>query len=278
VLKLPATAEDKNRIGGNTIYDPVSGQYVRVGGLAEGERFGGRWAYHLIGVYATDEDAKNAPYDVEAAGRLKVGGDAIWQDVDGNGRIDNNDMVFMGYIRPDKTGGMVNTFTYKKLSMRFVMDFAIGHVIDNSFRGRLMASARNNNMALSDVLGSKVWQQQGDIAVIPRYTVQSDADYNYRNHLRGGNSLGTSSGYSTNNSLYYSKGDFLAFREVSFNYSLRLPALRKAYINSIDIFAGVYNIGYLTTYTGLMPEIYIGADQGSYPRPRQFSFGAKLGL
>ncbi|WP_127132541.1 SusC/RagA family TonB-linked outer membrane protein [Pseudoflavitalea rhizosphaerae] len=278
VLKLPATAEDKNRIGGNTIYDPVSGQYVRVGGLAEGERFGGRWAYHLIGVYATDEDAKNAPYDVEAAGRLKVGGDAIWQDVDGNGRIDNNDMVFMGYIRPDKTGGMVNTLTYKKLTMRFVMDFAIGHVIDNSFRGRLMASARNNNMALSDVLGSKVWQNQGDIAEIPRYTVQSDADYNYRNHLRGGNSLGTGSGYSTNNSLYYSKGDFLAFREVSFNYSLRMPALRKAYINSIDIFAGVYNIGYLTTYTGLMPEIYIGADQGSYPRPRQFSFGAKLGL
>ncbi|MGN6418758.1 MAG: hypothetical protein ACTHMC_14785, partial [Pseudobacter sp.] len=91
-------------------------------------------------------------------------------------------------------------------------------------------------------------------------------------------SLGTSSGYSTNNSLYYSKGDFLAFREVSFNYTLRLPALRKAYINSIDIFAGVYNIGYLTTYTGLMPEIYIGADQGSYPRPRQYSLGAKLGL
>ncbi|MGN6415954.1 MAG: SusC/RagA family TonB-linked outer membrane protein [Pseudobacter sp.] len=201
VLKLPQTAENKNRIGGNTVYDPITNTYVRVGGLAEGERFGGRWAYHLIGVYATDEDAKNAPYDVEAAGRLKVGGDAIWQDVDGNGRIDNNDMVFMGFIRPDKTGGMQNTFTYKNLSMRFLIDFGIGHVIDNSFRGRLMASARNNNMTLSDVLTGKVWQKQGDIAEIPRYTVQSDADYNYRNHLRGGNSLSTSSGYSTNNSL-----------------------------------------------------------------------------
>ncbi len=259
------------------MYDPATGQYVRVGGLAEGERFGGRWAYHLIGVYATDEDAKNAPYDVEAAGRLKVGGDAIWQDVDGNGRIDNNDMVFMGYIRPNKTGGMVNTLTYKQFTMRFVMDFAIGHVIDNSFRGRLMASARNNNMALSDVLTSKVWQNQGDIAEIPRYTVQSDADYNYRNHLRSGNNLGTSSGYSTNNSLYYSKGDYLAFRELSFNYALRLPALRKIYINSIDIFAGVYNIGYLTTYTGLMPEIYVGADQGSYPRPRTVQLRRQTG-
>ncbi|MBO9633149.1 MAG: SusC/RagA family TonB-linked outer membrane protein [Chitinophagaceae bacterium] len=278
VLKLPATAEAKNRIGGNTVFDPVTGEYVRVGGLAEGERFGGRWAYHLIGVYATDEDAKNAPYDVDAAGRLKVGGDAIWQDVDGNGKIDNNDMVFMGYIRPNKTGGFQNTVTYKSFSLRFVCDFGIGHVIDNSFRGRLMASARNNNMTLSDVLTSKVWQNQGDIADIPRYTVQSDADYNFRNHLRNGNGLGTGSGYSTNNSLYFSKGDFLAFREVSVNYTLRLPALRRAYINSIDIFAGIYNIGYLTTYTGLMPEIYIGADQGSYPRPRQISFGAKLGL
>jgi TonB-linked SusC/RagA family outer membrane protein len=278
VHKLPENGELKNRTGGNTIYDPATNSYVRVGGTAEGERFGQRYAYHLIGVYATDADAANAPRDMDAAERTKVAGDAIWHDVDGNGRIDYRDMVFMGYIRPDKTGGMQNTVRYKNLSMRFVIDFAMGHVIDNSFRGRLMASARNNNMALSDVLTDKVWQNPGDIASIPRYTVQSDADYNFRNHLRNSNGLGSSSGYTTNNSLYYSKGDYLAFREVSFTYSLKGKFLEKLYMKNLDLFFGVFNIGYLTEYTGLMPEIYTGNDQGSYPRPRQYNFGIKAGL
>lgn len=277
-LDLPDNGEDKNRSGGNYVYDPKSQTYKKVGGVAEGERYGERWAYHLIGVYATDADAADAPRDVATNGRQKVGGDAIWEDLDHNGLIDNNDMVFMGYIRPDKMGGWVNTFRFKGLTARVVMDYAIGHVIDNSFRGRSLASARNNNMTLQDVMGNDIWKQQGDIATIPRYTVQSDADYNYRNHLRDGHGLGTSSGYSTNNSLYYSKGDFLAFREVSLNYRLQAGFLKKARIQSLDLFGGVYNIGYLTAYDGLMPEVYTGADEGSYPRPRQFNFGVKAGF
>lgn len=277
VKKLPVNGELKNRTGGNYVYNRATKQYEKVGGFAEGERYGERWAYHLIGVYATDEEAAGAPLDVEAGNRVKVGGDAIFEDVDGNGIIDNRDMVFMGYIRPDKTGGFSTTLTYKKLSLRFVTDFAVGHVIDNSFRGRLMASARNNNMTLTDVLSDAVWKEQGDVASIPKYTPQSDADYRFRNHLRNPNGLGSGSGYTTNNSLYYEKGDFLAFREVSLSYQLFMPAaLRRVHVQSLNLFAGVFNLGYITAYKGLMPEIYTGNDQGSYARPRMFNVGAKL--
>lgn len=276
VVELPPNGEIKNRIGGNVVFNKDLNAYVKVGGTAEGERYGGRWAYHMIGVYATDEEAANAPKDVEANNRVKKGGDAIWEDVDANGIIDNRDMVFMGYIRPDKTGGIVNTLAWKGLSMRIVTDFAIGHVIDNSFKGRSLGSARNNNMTLKDVLGDEIWNNPGDHAKIPKYTVQSDADYNYRNHLRSGNGLASSSGYITANSLYHSKGDFLAFREVSFSYALKAAFLRKANIAGINLFTGIYNIGYITKYDGLMPEIYTGNDQGSYPRPRQVNFGATI--
>lgn len=276
VLELPDNGELKNRIGGNIVFNKELNDYVKVGGFAEGERYGGRWAYHMIGVYKTDADAANAPKDADANNRIKKGGDAIWEDVDGNGIIDSRDMVFMGYIRPDKTGGIVNTFTYKNLSMRLVADFATGHVIDNSFRGRSLASARNNNMTLKEVVGNQIWQNPGDEATIPKYTVQSDADYNYRNHLRNGNSLASTSGYITANSLYHSKGDFLAFREISLSYRLSGAFLKKANISSVSLNFGVYNIGYLTKYDGLMPEIYTGNDQGSYPRPRQYNFGATV--
>ncbi len=273
-VELPDNGELKNRIGGNIVYDPNQKAYVKVGGTAEGERYAGRWAYNMIGVYATDEDAAGAPRDVEANNRVKRGGDAIWQDVDENGIIDSRDMVFMGYIRPDKMGGMVNTVTWKGLSMRFVVDFAMGHVIDNSFKARSMGSARNNNMTLEEVAGNEIWNNPGDQAKYPKYTVQSDADYNYRNYLRNGNSLASTSGYISANSLFHSKGDYLAFREISFTYNLRAQFLKKAAIKGITLFAGVFNLGYLTAYDGLMPEVYTGNDQGSYPRPRQFSFGA----
>ena len=276
VIELPDNGEIKNRIGGNIVFDKGLNDYVKVGGTAEGERYGGRWAYNMIGVYATDADAAKAPKDVEANNRVKKGGDAIWEDVDGNGIIDSRDMVFMGYIRPDKTGGMVNTFSFKNLTMRVVADFAVGHVIDNSFKGRSLGSARNNNMTLSEVMGGNIWNNPGDIATIPKYTVQSDADYNYRNHLRNGNNLASSSGYITANSLYHSKGDFLALREISLSYRLQANFLKKAHISAVNLYAGVYNIGYLTKYDGLMPEIFTGNDQGSYPRPRQYNFGASF--
>lgn len=275
VVKLPANGEAKNRINGNWIYDPGSQRYIKVGGFAEGEQFGGRWAYELTGVYATDKDAESAPYDVEANGRKKTGGDAIWRDADRNDTIDYRDMTFMGYIRPNIQGGMVNTFRYKKFRLRFVVDYATGHVIDNGFRGKANGSSRNNNQALTDVIGDDIWKQQGDQASIPRYTVQSDFDYVFRNHTRASNGIGND-GTASNSSLYYKKGDYLAFREISLSYNLQLPLLKKASIQSIDLIAGVYNLGYLTKYDGLSPEVFTGVDPGMYPRPRQYNFSVKV--
>ena len=84
--KLPNNGADKNRTGGGIIFDPKLGKYVEVGGFAEGERFGSRFAYQLDGVYVTDEDAANAPYDEGVSsgwlGKGKCAGDAIWRDVD----------------------------------------------------------------------------------------------------------------------------------------------------------------------------------------------------
>lgn len=275
VVDLPANGVDKNRIGGNEVYDPGNKRYVGVGGFAEGESFGRRYAYKMTGVYATDADAANAPYDVEAKGRKKSGGDAIWKDVDGNGQIDYKDMVYMGNTRPDKQGAFVNTLHYKGLSLRFVVDYAMGHVIDNGFLARSLGSARNNNMTLIQASGNEIWKEQGDAGKkYPRYTVQSDVDYNFRNYLRNSNNIGNS-GYSSNNSLFYNKGDYLAFREISLSYNWQADLLKKAGIQNVELFAGAFNIAYLTAYEGLMPEVYTGTDPGLYPRPRAYNFGIK---
>lgn len=97
--------------------------------------------------------------------------------------------------------------------------------------------------------------------------------------MRGANGancpLGFTSTYGSNegtsNSLYISKGDYLAFREVSLTYMLRNKFLQRNHLDNVTLTAAVYNLGYITAYEGLTPEI-IGADLGQYPRPRSFLF------
>jgi hypothetical protein len=74
----------------------------------------------------------------------------------------------------------------------------------------------------------------------------------------------------------YEKGDFLALREITLTYDVPTAILKKARITGLNIYASVYNVGYITGYQGLNPEVYSGFDPGGYPRPRQYSLGANL--
>mgnify|MGYP003631255751 CR=1 FL=1 len=285
VEELPDNGRDKNRILGGSVYT-ADGE-IEVGGLAEGERPYGIWAFDLIGVYATDADAANAPEDLLVSGskfgQPKNGGDAIWRDVNGDNVIDEKDLVFVGYETPDKIGGLVNTFTYKGMRLRVAMDYAFGHVISNGWRARANANARNNVMTTTDVLRDDFWKNQGDVARYPRYDNASDFDNGYRNHIRGlsgtsNSNIGNRVGGGTDSTLYMQDGDFVAFREVSLAYSLPMEELKwdKAGISAIDLSLSAYNLGYLTGYDGLTPEIYDIVDEGIYPRPLQIILGLNI--
>ena len=77
-------------------------------------------------------------------------------------------------------------------------------------------------------------------------------------------------------SALFDKGDFLALRELTLAYDLPKPAAKKIGAANINVFASIYNLGYLSAYKGLNPEVYTGYDPGGYPRPRQISLGANL--
>lgn len=275
VISLPDNGQDKNRVGGRIVYDPVLGEEVKVGGIAEGERFGQRWAFQYEGPYQTEAEAQNAPTDPNAQNRIKHAGDAKFTDLNEDGILDAKDMVFMGYIRPDKQGALTNEFHWKGLSARIVMDWAVGHVIDNGFKAQFMASSRNNNNATYEVFYN-TWKYEGHTAYYPKYTVQSDFDYQYRNTYRWDNQIGSSTSGATNNSAYYSKGDYLAFREVSLSYMIPEKFCKKIKVSGLELFAGAYNLGYISAYSGFYPEIFTGLDFGIYPRPRQYNMGVNI--
>ena len=134
-----------------------------------------------------------------------------------------------------------------------------------------------NEGATSEAIGNNIWQKEGDVG--KRYARFSlgDGDIGQRNFLRSApGGVGVSQSYGSDVSSMIDKGDFLAFRELSISYDLPLRISKKFLSSGVNVFASVYNLGYLSKYKGLNPEVYTGYDPGGYPRARQFSLGATL--
>jgi TonB-linked SusC/RagA family outer membrane protein len=283
ITKLPENGREKNRQGGGLIYDAAAKKEIEAGGLAVGERPYAIYGYRVLGVFATDEEA--AVWNSRIKDNLaspqgiivgKHGGDFIFDDVNNDGVIDTKDQVFMGYRNPDKMGGIQNTFTYKGFSLRINADYALGHIISNGALARSMGQGRAfNEGAPSQALEDNVWKNQGDQG--KKYARFSFADYDFgqRNYLRNA-PLGNNSSYNSDVSVMFEKGDFLALREITLSYDFPSHITKKFISTGLNVFASVYNVAYLTEYSGLNPEIYSGFDPGGYPRPRQFSIGANL--
>jgi hypothetical protein len=283
ILKLPNNGRLNNRQGGDVVWDAAAGKLVDAGGIAEGERPYALYVFRTLGVFSTDEEAKawNATKKdllASASGQTvgKRAGDYIFDDINNDGVIDSKDQVFLGYRTPNIMGGIQNNFTYKAFSLRFNMDYALGHYISNGALARSLGTGRGyNEGAPAEALGDNIWQKSGDVNKYYARFSFADFDFGQRNYLRFG-TLGNNATYGSDVDRLVEKGDFLAFRELTLSYDVPKSILNKAKASTLNVFASVFNLGYLTRYKGLNPEIYSGYDPGGYPRPRQISLGATL--
>jgi hypothetical protein len=270
IHKLPPTGVPRNRVNGELMW--ISGQgadavYDYKGGLQEGGRIGDMFAFKQIGVYATDADAASAPTDLNNNARNNpfgkaAGGDVIWQDTDGNGTIDFRDKVYMGNPYPVWTGGFSNYFTYKNMSLSVRMDYATGHTNFNEQERQFAANATGDSSPTRFFYESS-WKQQGDVADVPRYV-----------YLDPKGNLGRG------NSIFYTKGDYLALREVTLSYTIPVKMMEKIKMNSLRLSLSGYNLHYFkqSKRNGVVqnnPEEG-GNDNGRYSLSRDFIFGANL--
>lgn len=262
ILKLPENGVENNRVGGYYVWDAALGDYAWKGGLQEGGSLGEYYSHRQLGVYATDQDAESAPSDIyKRYPDISFGGDFIWDDLDDNGVIDEKDMVYVGTEFPTLTGGFTNTFSYKNLMLSLRMDYTMGHTIFNYARA-FMEGQWKLNMNLTQNLVDNGWQEQGDIAALPRYDWESTrAQYNV---------FPTRTGQG-----YYESGDYLAIRELSISYNLPQSLLTAVHLQNVRLSVTGNNLYYFTKYQGLNPE-FGGRDYGRYPIPRNFIFGLNI--
>lgn len=277
VLELPNNGRPQNRIGG--VYN--SSTDVGVGGIAEGEPLDQLYGFKADFIIDDWDEANNANYDNFAVGYnpedgttekgRKIPGDMEWVDKDGDEDIDVYDQFIIGNQRPHTIGGLSNNLRYKNFELKIFTDYAIGHSISDKVIRRADGNAMDGvYRPTTNVLSA--WREIGDVAAgkakMPRYDYH---DAGQQKNIHRGS-------YNTSSSTY--RGDFLCIREIKLGYNAPKEVAKKMGFNNLYVFFSGQNLYYFTKYPGFVPE-FQGTDNhqsGSYPIPRKFNVGIKIGL
>ena len=186
-------------------------------------------------------------------------GDFKYEDVDGNGVIDNKDRIFLGNALPTSQAGFSATLTHSGFDLTFDLYARWGNKIYNAKRAQRLG---NENYDL-DFYNNR-WHGEGTSSLYP------SAD------LTGDNMLP--------NSWYFEDGAFLRVRTIQLGYTFPKSWTQSIGISSLRIYANATNPVNLFGYNGFNPEIAGGAttsqgiDLNVYPMSATYNFGINLNL
>ena len=189
------------------------------------------------------------------------GGDAIYEDVNKDGNINQLDIVYLGNSNPKLQGGFGLTFQYKRLSLKSQFTYRYGVDVLNTARMNVENMYTNNNQSIAV---NWRWRKDGDVTMMPR------ALYN-----TGYNWLGSD--------RYLEDASYLRMSYLQLSYSVDPALLKKYGLSQLYLSGSANNLFILSKYTGLDPEI--GADgwgrafdNSKTPRSRSFTLSLTLGF
>jgi hypothetical protein len=195
------------------------------------------------------------------------GGDAIYEDINNDGTINELDMVYLGNSNPKLNGGFGATARYKNFSVTAFFNFRYGNKILNQARRDLESMYNNNNQSIAV---NWRWLKDGDQTEIPR------ALYNF-----GYNSLPSD--------RFVEDGSYLRFKILTFVYNFDKEKLRALRLNQLDVYLTLNDLMTFTKYRGVDPEVMpnirqsdglvgVSIDTNRTPRAQYFTLGVTVGF
>jgi len=185
-----------------------------------------------------------------------TGGDAIYEDINHDGNINELDIVYLGSSLPKFTGGFGFKLTWKRLSWNNQFNFRYGNKVIN--RARMLAESMYDNNNQSKAVNWR-WRVEGDITDIPR------AAYQY-----GYNWLGSD--------RFVEDGSFLRLNYSIISYSVDPKYIKRFGLSQLSFYVSGSNVFCLTKYSGADPEVNYGGygvvyDNAQTPRAKSYSVG-----
>jgi hypothetical protein len=199
-----------------------------------------------------------------------VGGDAIYEDINYDGQINELDIVYLGSSLPKLTGGFGMKFHYDRWSLNLQFNYRYGNKVINYGRMNIENMSNNNNM--SRAINWR-WHNEGDIARLPRAasTMQT---------ITGGTTQAITHNY-LGSDRFVEDASFLRLNYVQIAYSLAPSLLKQIGLQSLRLNLTLNNLFKITKYSGADPEIaqagwHPAGDNSRTPRSKSFTLGASL--
>ncbi|NME66897.1 SusC/RagA family TonB-linked outer membrane protein [Flammeovirga aprica] len=226
INKLPLTLISTGSLSG----PGLSG--AQVNAYANGQPIG---AFYLLEHLGFDEEGKN-----------------IFNDVDGDGTITNNDRVFAGSALPNYTLGLTNNLSYKNVDLSFSLNGSIGNkVYNNTANAYFSIPSLTNGNNITNAIASTNESSQN---------VPQPSTY------------------------YLEDANFLRLNYLTIGYKFNTSKWNN--VSNLRIYATGQNLLTITNYSGFDPEVNTdkssdgnlsyGIDYANYPRARTFILGVNV--
>ena len=226
------------------------------------------------------------------SGIATMPGKIMFKDLNGDGRITEDDRTVIGNTNPRIQGGFGLSGQWKDFdftaNFTYMLDFDINNATayalsssggnKNTFKNVL---AKFNDAWLYNDLTGELTGTKGDI-LYKLYYVDNGLDI-YKNANQG-RTLWNPTDVTTNltQSYFIEDGSFLRCNDITIGYSLPKNILKKVGLSKARFYVSATNLFIITGYSGYDPEVDIqtgltcGMDWNRYPRSRGFVFGTNI--
>lgn len=231
----------------------------------EGRPIGLYYGYKVAGIFNDASEFDQLPVQFGIPFGEEVGdnrlGDVQYEDVNGDGVINEEDRTYIGNPHPDFTFGFSNNLTYKNFDLSVFLQGSYGNDLLNLTRKETTAVARLYTNQLEEV--SNYWTPENTDTEIPRPR-RGDDNQNLFISDR-----------------YVEDGSYLRIQNVNLGYRLPEGIVDRLPISMFKIYGSIQNLHTFTNYSGYDPEVgsfnqdalQMGVDIGRYPIPRTFTVG-----
>lgn len=194
-------------------------------------------------------------------------GNAVFEDVNGDGKITVADRQMMGSASPKFFGGFTNTLKYAGFDLSIFFVYQYGNKVV-SFDRILNegGGTKDNNRGIFEYNMNR-WQHPGDVTDVPRVT-----------------SVGNNYGIEQN-SRFLEDGSFIRLKTLSLGYTLPEAFSKKLSLQKLRLFVTGTNLLLFTKYSMPDPESVNtseqnarGIDVGTPPQPVSLQGGLTLTL
>lgn len=240
----------------NKVLSLVNKDYNIISGpsrVSEGYPIGYFYGYKVEGVYQNEDDIRFSP--INSVGSVTPG-DLKFADVDGNGKITDNDRTMIGNPTPDFTYGFNVNLGWKNLDLTVDMMGVYGNEIYRNWGSSSYAQLNYRTEQLNrwHGEGTSNWEPLLD----PSHKINQEAS-----------------------TYFIEDGSFFRIRNIELGYNFDKRLLNRIKVQSLRLYTNVQNPKTWSRNGGYTPEvggsaISFGIDGGAYPMPTVYTIGFNL--